>query len=702
MAGLRVLGKTLIRVLLGETAVEKFKKVTIVTLPTLADVILREIGRVGIVQLREVPDPEYEQLKRAGLVKRIEIELREFWETLRDSCRDVLERARPYVRPEEVRVSLEDLEALSKEPAKAVEKLLPEIEFIKGKIEGVEARVASIDEEIARVNERANAEAQAIRGQIETINKLQLLSKAAEIPIRELRKYLAVGVVKAKAFKWIKPSLEAHLERIRGVSYEAIKLPPDVFLLFSGSEESKLRVRAILSILGEDLTPAVREVARMKELTKKEEELRFKLQAVEEERKEKLSKLAKKRARISRTLKEQLREWLRKRSKLLVKIKALDEIARIRTLEEIDQQVLRSKHFTIIQGWVLKSSISELEGVLAKIRGKVGNLLTICYEDPDPRKEAVPSIMDVRFRFLRPLQGLVRLRGGWPDPREINPTLICTAFYALLFGFMFGDVGQGIALMAIGAFLIKKARGFFQKAGYLLLPAGGGATLFGFLYGEVFLVHVMEPLLLSPLYQPGLLFRIALGIAVAEMCAGLVLAMINCYKMGEPTRMIGERGIGFILFLIGIYVFGLEFLRVGDIFAMMQHWSFGLIAGGVALAAIEPIVTTIVTKHGSLADAMGKSVAGLIVVFVEGLCNFFSFLRIAAFALAHACLGVACEALSHALGPAIGIVLMNLIAMTFKFIACSVHGLRLLYYEVMDKFYYGGGLPFQPFTLKLS
>jgi V/A-type H+-transporting ATPase subunit I len=71
----------------------------------------------------------------------------------------------------------------------------------------------------------------------------------------------------------------------------------------------------------------------------------------------------------------------------------------------------------------------------------------------------------------------------------------------------------------------------------------------------------------------------------------------------------------------------------------------------------------------------------------------------AAFALAHASLALAAEALANSMSLVIGLLLTNGIAMTFEFISSSVQSLRLLYYEFMSRFYHGGGTRFRPFKI---
>ena len=102
-------------------------------------------------------------------------------------------------------------------------------------------------------------------------------------------------------------------------------------------------------------------------------------------------------------------------------------------------------------------------------------------------------------------------------------------------------------------------------------------------------------------------------------------------------------------------------------------------------------------------ESIGEGVGGLLMTFVEGLANLFSFLRIAAFALAHASLAIAAEALSEAIvlpiPIPIGFVIMNVVALSFELISSTVQSLRLLYYEFMGKFFDGQGVPFKPFKL---
>ena len=51
------------------------------------------------------------------------------------------------------------------------------------------------------------------------------------------------------------------------------------------------------------------------------------------------------------------------------------------------------------------------------------------------------------------------------------------------------------------------------------------------------------------------------------------------------------------------------------------------------------------------------------------------------------------------MGIGVGIIFLNLFALTIEFLVCTIQALRLLYYEFMTKFYQGTGTPYTPWRL---
>jgi V/A-type H+-transporting ATPase subunit I len=86
------------------------------------------------------------------------------------------------------------------------------------------------------------------------------------------------------------------------------------------------------------------------------------------------------------------------------------------------------------------------------------------------------------------------------------------------------------------------------------------------------------------------------------------------------------------------------------------------------------------------------------------VANTISFIRIAAFALAHAGLFIAVFSLAETLGRMGGggvvywvtIVLGNVVMILLEGLVVSIQIVRLEYYEFLSKFFHGGGEPFKP------
>ena len=57
---------------------------------------------------------------------------------------------------------------------------------------------------------------------------------------------------------------------------------------------------------------------------------------------------------------------------------------------------------------------------------------------------------------------------GLPSYNEIDPTILIGITYSILFGFMFGDAGQGLCLL-IGGFLLYKFKKNASGGHYFLL-----------------------------------------------------------------------------------------------------------------------------------------------------------------------------------------------------------------------------------------
>jgi V/A-type H+-transporting ATPase subunit I len=379
----------------------------------------------------------------------------------------------------------------------------------------------------------------------------------------------------------------------------------------------------------------------------------------------------------------------------------------LRILSDERAPVLRTDVVSVVQGWIPGNKQSVLDEIVDDLHKESGELVLVRYEDPEEDERMVPTPdPDMKPSILQPAYKLTTLR-GWPSASEINPSYISIIVFAFQFGLMYGDIGQGAIFLVMGLYLSRKfKKGMASKLGTLFIPMGIAAIIFGVLYDSIFLIEGLlfhhHQVLPNPLHETTKLMLLVFQIAAIEVILGLVLSMINQIKKGNPIGALGQHGLGTILYVAGLYLTARYFISIGMQFnAALGHWSFYLVIAGMALSFMEPILHSIAGGHGVGMETIGISIAGLLMTFVEGLANLFSFLRIAAFALAHASLAVAAESLSHSLGVAgIGLIIMNVIAMSFEFISSTVQSMRLLYYEFMGKFFRGDGVPFKPFRVR--
>jgi len=206
----------------------------------------------------------------------------------------------------------------------------------------------------------------------------------------------------------------------------------------------------------------------------------------------------------------------------------------------------------------------------------------------------------------------------------------------------------------------------------------------------------------NPMHQTGELMNLIFMVGAIELVFGALLGAYNSFKAGNYAGMIGEHGFGMGLYVTGLYLSASTMFTEGlDIMLVVAGFPFKLMMLGMGLSFVEPILHSLMHGHGvGGMEAIGEGIGGLLMTFVEGLANMFSFLRVAAFAIAHVSLSSAGVAMGGAIGSEVaGMLIMNVIALSFEFVSSSVQSIRLLYYEFMGKFFHGEGVRFKPFRI---
>ena len=126
---------------------------------------------------------------------------------------------------------------------------------------------------------------------------------------------------------------------------------------------------------------------------------------------------------------------------------------------------------------------------------------------------------------------------GTPSYNDLDITAFVAITYTILFGMMFGDMGQGLVLSIVGA-LMWKLKG--MGLGRILIPCGISSMVFGFIFGSVFgYEHLLDPVYkaigwegkpIEVFENVNLVLLLAIGIGVALVVCAIMLNIVGCIK----------------------------------------------------------------------------------------------------------------------------------------------------------------------------
>lgn len=381
---------------------------------------------------------------------------------------------------------------------------------------------------------------------------------------------------------------------------------------------------------------------------------------------------------------------------------------------EAKKGFLRTADTEFISGWIDFDDRAAIVAALTRVCGT--RFFLHIFSEEEMRGLRVPGPVRLRNRwFFRAFEMIVK-NAGIPESKELDPTPVATIAYLLMFGVMFGDVGQGLVLSATGLIMKaiarrKKLRGFFRDAGTILIAGGLSAALFGVLYGSVFSnEHLIPPLWFHPMEHIMDLFFAAIMMGASFISIGLLMNIFNLYKSGDYFETIfGIHGIlGFIVY-------------TGSLFLAVRYATAGTPPAALELLFILglPICLFLFRNipghlfpgrkklfpHGVFEYAV-ESIVELIEMFSGFLGNSISFIRAGAFALSHAGLSIAVYTLAGIVSPTLSaaslsiIVIGNIFIILLEGLVCGIQSMRLEYYEFFSKFFRGNGVEFTPFSFK--
>jgi V/A-type H+/Na+-transporting ATPase subunit I len=415
--------------------------------------------------------------------------------------------------------------------------------------------------------------------------------------------------------------------------------------------------------------------------------------------------------------------------------------------EKLKTCLRATKNVYLLSGWVPADMVHTLVTELEKLTE--GRIAVRSYnpEELDGVKEGrekVPVSLD-HGAFVKGFENVVFSYGS-PLYGTIDPTPLVAIFFTVLFGIMFGDLGQGFVLLLLG--ILSGRHGLsllsrFRKFSVPLIAVGISSMVMGLLTGGIFCnEEILEGptravtafitgrpsdriLTIMPLPEKGgsvvklfYFFGFTIGVGTLLNSAGLIVNVANQFFLKKYEKaLFAKTGLaGLLLFWYAIFIavrFAASLIKPA-----LYTFSFSWFdAAGLVVPLVCIFFGSVIWRLFSGKRPIFPE--GVMVFIMEGfvevletvstnVSNTVSFLRVGAFALSHAVLAYIVFRFSEEVstipaGTAISVLIMifgNVIIIVLEGLIVAIQVVRLQYYEFFSKFFTDVGLEFTPFRFR--
>lgn len=377
--------------------------------------------------------------------------------------------------------------------------------------------------------------------------------------------------------------------------------------------------------------------------------------------------------------------------------------------ERACENFLKSDSIVMLEGWVPTDENGRMRELLSKVCGEDFYLESQQVDKDDPE---IPVKLK-NNKFARAFEDVTGMYAT-PKYNEIDPTPLIAPFYWFFFGFMVGDLGFGLLLMA-GTFLalkffnlkegMRRFLTFFFYCSFAVIIAG---FVYGSFFGYTFFAPITavnaagetikKPILDTQLDIP-LMLILSVGIGVIQVIFGLIVKGYMLVRDGHPLDAVFDSLFWIITLLGGIcWLVGVTGALPAAA-ASVGKWCF--IGGIIGLALTQ----------GRRSQSIGGKI-GTSLWEVYGISSYVgdlvSYTRIVALGLSGAYIGFSFIKMASILpkgivGAIFGFIII-MAGQTLNFglglLGAYVHTCRLQYVEFFGKFYEGGGVSFKPLKCK--
>lgn len=368
----------------------------------------------------------------------------------------------------------------------------------------------------------------------------------------------------------------------------------------------------------------------------------------------------------------------------------------------------------IVTGWIPAEKEAEFTALLDKTEG-----IEYTIENAEEARKHEPPVRLKNKKPFKPFEYFVGMY-GLPQYNEVDPTPLVAITYVLLFGIMFGDLGQGLLVALVGYLMWKLKK---MPLGRILIPCGISSAVFGTIFGSVFgFEHALDPMYQGLFHLESKPIEVmaadttnyiiygAVGIGVFLLIVAMLINIYSSFKRKNyGNALFGPNGVAGLVFYASL-VFGLvgQMLLGISVFNIL-YIVFLIVLPLLCILFREPLGKLIIHDPDWKPESWGgyimQNFFELFEQVLSYVTNTMSFMRVGAFVLVHAGMMMVVFTLaemSSGFFYVFIIILGNILVSAMEGLLVGIQVLRLEFYEMFSRFFEGGGNPFTPVSVHPS
>ncbi len=366
---------------------------------------------------------------------------------------------------------------------------------------------------------------------------------------------------------------------------------------------------------------------------------------------------------------------------------------RVAQLQVVDS-FAQSEMVGVVQGWVPAESYGALESECKAQFGEKAVVAKMSHEDVE--HERIPTLLQ-NNPIVKPFELVMKLMKP-ATYGSFDPTWLIALSFIVFYGFVLGDAGYGLIIVAIGA-LVKKKWGHIQVLhdGMTIFQwMGVSSIVFGIIYWEIF-GNVVETLvgdysIFHRVHYTDQLLYLSILFGVVHIPLSLILGVREGYAHGHAKH--AEEKLGMLL---GLAALPIALASAAGFFPLGA-------TVGLGLAAIVFGVGLYYLWRG-----MGVMAPMGIMEIIGLTANIFSYSRLMALGLVSIAFAEIANDMPEMLGGGtIGLVIgipaaacVHVLNIGIGVFSPTIHSLRLNFVEFLPKFYEPQGRSYKPFRKEM-